>query len=212
MQEDLDILHKAFDLQFRTEDYGLQHEVPFLNASEMVFQGLRVLLDDQVAEQRRPAALVRLRKYAGVEPGQKPITEVLKQRALEQIAKPGIIYPSKDEMETELGRNSNYVEGIGKLFRKYGLKGWEEPYGKLKSELTDYDAWVRQNILPKARTDFRLPPEEYALAFEQYGIDLPPAKLAAMAHAAFTQYQDEMAPLAAQIAKANGYPSATTAT
>ena len=64
-----------------------------------------------------------------------------------------------------------------------------------------------QNILPKARTDFRLPPEEYALAFEQYGIDLPPAKVAAMAHAAFSQYQAEMAPLAAQIAKANHYPS-----
>jgi uncharacterized protein (DUF885 family) len=28
-----------------------------------------------------------------------------------------------------------------------------------------------------------------------------------MAHAAFTQYQNEMAPLAAQVAKANGYPS-----
>jgi len=208
VQEDLDILHKAFDLQFRTEDYGLQHEVPFLNASELVFQGLRGLLDDQVAEQRRPAALLRLRAYAGAGPGQKPITEVLRQRELEQIAKPGIIYPSKDEVETELGRNSNYVEGIGKLFHKYGLKGWEEPYAKLKTELTDYDSWVRQNILPKARTDFRLPPEEYALAFEQYGIDLPPAKVAAMAHAAFTQYQKEMAPLAAQIAKAKHYPSA----
>ena len=207
VQEDLDILHKAFDLQFRTEDYQLQHEVPFLNASAMVFQGLRGLLDDQVAEQRRPAALVRLRAYAGAGSGQKPITEVLKQRDLEQIAKPGIIYPSKDEVETELGRNSNYVEGIGKLFHKYGLKGWEEPYEKLKTELAAYDAWVRQAILPKARTDFRLPPEEYALAFEQYGIDLPPSKVAAMAHAAFTQYQKEMAPLAAQIAKANHYPS-----
>ena len=67
---------------------------------------------------------------------------------------------------------------------------------------------MRQTILPKARTDFRLPPEEYALAFEGYGIDIPPAQIAAMAHAAFTEYQTEMAPLAAQIAKANGYPSA----
>jgi len=207
VQEDLDILRRAFDLQFRTEDYRLQHEVPFLNASEKVFQGLRGLLDDQVAEPRRAAALVRLRAYAGLGAGQKPFTEVLKQRELEQIAKPGVIYPSKDEVETELGRNSNYLEGIGKLFPKYGLKDWEAPYAKLKTELTDYDTWVRQNILPKARTDFRLPPEKYALAFEQYGIDLPPAKVAAMAHVAFSQYQQEMAPLAAEIAKANHYPS-----
>lgn len=206
VQEDLDILHKAYDLRFRQEDYELAHEVPFRNASERVFQGLRSLLDDQVSVERHPAAVVRLRAYAGLA-GEKPITEVFKQRELEQIAKPGVIYPAKGEIETELGRNSNYVEGIGKLFAKYHLTGWEEPYGKLKSELADYDSWVRQNILPKARTDFRLPPQKYALAFEEYGIDLPPAKIASMAHAAFTQMQAEMAPLAAQVAKANHYPS-----
>jgi uncharacterized protein (DUF885 family) len=207
VQEDLAILDKAFDLRFRRQDYELQHKVPFLNASAMVFQGLRVLLDDQVAPERRPAALVRLRRYAGLEAGYKPITELLEQRASEQMAKTGVIYPSKDELETELGRNPNYVEGIGALFGKYGLKGWEDAYAKLKSQLADYDSWVKRSILPKARTDFRLPAEEYALAFENYGIDVPPAKIAAMAHAAFTEYQQEMAPLAAQVAKAYGYPS-----
>jgi hypothetical protein len=207
VQQDLEILHKAFDLQFRQEDYELQHEVPFHNASAAVFQGLRVLLDDQVAAERRQAAVTRLRKYSGLEGDSQPITEVLKQRELEQIAKPGVLYPSKGEVETELGRNSNYVDGIGVLFSKYGLKGWEDAYAKLKVQLADYDAWVRQNILPKARTDFRVPKEKYALAFEQYGIDLPPERIAAMAHAAFNEYQQQMAPLAAQIAKANGYPS-----
>ena len=205
--QDLDILHKAFALRFRRQDYGLQHKVPFNNASEEIFQGLRVLLDDQVAPERRPAAVVRLRKYAGLESGYQPFTEILKQRDLEQTPKPGVIYPAKDELETELGRNSNYVEGIATLFKKYNLTGWEPAYAQLKEQLTQYDAWVRANLLPKARTDFRMPPEEYALAFEQYGIDIAPAKIAAMAHAAFKEYQAEMAPLAARIAKANGYPS-----
>jgi hypothetical protein len=53
------------------------------------------------------------------------------------------------------------------------LAGWEPAYDKLKAQLADYDAWVRANILPKARTDFRLPPEKYVLAFEGYGIDIP---------------------------------------
>jgi Bacterial protein of unknown function (DUF885) len=207
VREDLEILNKALDLQFRQDDFGIQHEVPFKNASESVFQGLRGLLDDQVAADRRPAALVRLRKYAGTEPGYKPFTELLKQRELEQMAKPLMIYPSKDELETELGRNSNYVDGIASLFEKYKLTGWEESYAKLKAELIDYDAWVRANILSKARTDFRMPPEKYVLAFEGYGIDIPPAQIASMAHAAYTQYQAEMVPLAAQVAKAKGYSS-----
>jgi hypothetical protein len=157
VREDLQILSKALDLRFREDDFGIQHEVPFVNASETIFQGLRGLLDDQVAADRKPAAIIRLRKYSGTEPGYKPFTELLKQRELEQIAKPSMIYPSKDEVETELGRNSNYVDGIAALFKKYKLTGWEDSYAKLKTELTDYDAWVRVNILTKARTDFRMP-------------------------------------------------------
>jgi uncharacterized protein (DUF885 family) len=205
--EDLEIIQKTFNLQFRQEDYSLAHNVDFLNASAGVFSGLRGLLDDQVAADRRPDAVVRLKKYAGVEPGFTPYTEILKQRTLEQIAKLGVIYPAKTEVETELGRNQNYVDGIAALFTKYKLTGWEEPYAKLKTQLADYDAWVRTTILPKARTDFREAPEEYALDLEGFGIDIPPAQIAEMAHKAFAEYQAEMAPIAAQIAKQNGWSS-----
>src|ERR1700722_11297935 len=207
VREDLEIVRKAFNLQFRLDDFAMRHEVPFLNASATIFQGLRDLLGDQIATERRPAALERLRKYAGMDAGYTDYTELAKQRELEQIAKPGVIFPSKEEVETDLGRNSNYVEGIATLFQKYKLTGWEDSYAKLKSELADYNGWVRVNILPKARTDFRLPPEKYALEFEKYGIDIPPAKIAAMAHAAFAEYQAEMAPLAAEVARSQGLPS-----
>jgi uncharacterized protein (DUF885 family) len=208
VQEDLQILFKTFDLNFRREDYDRAHEVPFINASKIVFGGLHGLLDEQVAAERRPAALERLRKYAGAAKGFKPFTEILKQRVLEQLAKPDVFYPSKGEIESELGRNASYLEAIPSLFQKYKIAGWEKPFAQLKDELTAYDDWVRSTILPKARTDFRLPPEQYALAFEGYGIDIPPAEIARMAHEAFTQYQAEMKPLAAAIAKARGFPSA----
>jgi uncharacterized protein (DUF885 family) len=205
--EDLQILIDAIDLQDRQQDFGMRRMVPFMNASEDVFQGLRSLLDDQVDAQRRPAAVLRLKKYAGVEPGYLPLTDILLQRQQEQMAKPDVIYPSKDEIETELGRNSNYVDEIATLFKKYQLTGWEDAYAKLKVQLTAYDAWVRANVLPHARTDFRLPPEQYALKFEEYGIDIPPAQIAAMAHTAFVKYQQEMAPIAAQIARERKLPS-----
>ena len=123
------------------------------------------------------------------------------------MAKPGIIYPWRDEIETELGRDSNYVEGIAALFQKYKLTGWEEPYGKLKTQLADYDSWVKTDLLPKARTDFRLPPEEYALRLQDFGIDIPQDQLVAMAHKAFNDIQEEMQPIAAQIAKERHLPS-----
>jgi uncharacterized protein (DUF885 family) len=130
---------------------------------------------------------------------------VLKQRVIEQMAKPGVVYPSVGEMETELGRDKNYVDGLQKLFTKYNLTGWQEPFATLREQLAAYDTWIRGNELAKARSDFKLAPEEYALGLESYGIDIPPAQLAAMAHAAFTSDQEQMQTLAAQVAKAHGW-------
>ena len=205
VREDLEILQKTFNLQFRQDDYQLDHKVPFIDASAAIFGGLRTLLDDQVPAERRPAAVIRLRKYAGVEPGFKPFTDLLKQRVMEQMAKPGAVYPSSNEMETELGRDKNYVDGLAQLFLKYKLTGWQEPFAKLSEELAEYDTWIRGTVMPKGRTDFRLAPEEYALSLESYGVDIPPAQLAEMAHKAFTNDQVQMQTLAAEVAKEHGW-------
>jgi hypothetical protein len=205
--QDLQIVIRKVELEFRREDFARAHKVPFVNASGIVFGGVQTLLDEQTPSERRPAAVIRIREYAGLENGYKPITEILKQRVMEQMAKPGVIYPSRVQIETELGRNSNYLDGIAALLKKYNLKDWEEPYNKLRVQLTDYDAWTKANVLPKARTDFQLPPEEYSLRLENFGIDIPPAQVAAMAHDAFTEIQGEMKPIAAEIAKERHLPS-----
>jgi len=205
--QDLQIIIRRVELRFRQQDFARAHEVPFLNASGIVFRGLHTLLDEQTPAERRPAAVIRIREYAGLEAGYKPLTDILKQRVSEQMAKPGVIYPAKTEIETEIGRNSNYLDGIAALMQKYNLKDWQEPFGKLKAQLADYDAWTRANVLPKARTDFRLPPEKYALELEGYGIDIPPAQLATLAHQAFTEIQGEMKTVAAQVAEERHLPS-----
>ena len=205
--QDLEIVIRAIELEFRELDFSRAHKVEFLNASQEVFRGLRILLDEQTPTERRAAAVVRIRKYAGMEPGYKPLAEILKQRVMEQMAKPGVVYPARTEIETELARNSNYMEGIATLLEKYKLTGWQEPLNQLKSQLTEYDAWTKANVLSKARDDFRLPPEEYALNLEDFGIDIPPGQLAAMAHQAFSDIQAEMKPIAEQIAKQRHLPS-----
>ena len=205
--QDLAIIIRRIELNFRIQDYQRAHDVPFTNASSLVFGGVRMLLDEQTPAERRPSAVARLRKYAGLEEGYKPLTEILKQRVLEQAAKPGVVYPARVELETEMSRNSHYLDGIASLCKEYKLSGWEEPYGTLRAQLVDYDGWIRANVLPKARANFRLPPEEYALSLEQYGIDIPPAQMAALAHKGFEEIQAEMKPIAAEIAKRRNLPS-----
>jgi uncharacterized protein (DUF885 family) len=206
VREDLQIMITAAEQGRQGNELSEKYDMPYFNVSRLVFGGLRTLLDDQVPEARRKAALVRLRKYAGMEPGFEPITEQAKARTMEW-RKPGQLGPAKVEVETDLARADFFINGIGQLFEKYKIEGYQEPYAKLKQQLTDYNAWVKQEILPKTRTDFRLPPEEYAFGLEQYGVDIPPDQLAAIAHKAFTEYQQEMQEIAAKIAKERGWKS-----
>lgn len=206
--EDLQILDKAMSLGFRQQDFAIANKVPFINASQEVFEGIRILLDDQTEASRRPSALTRLKRYAGMDAGIIPYTKIVEQRLQEQMAKPSAIYPSRSEIETALERNPAYLQGMEALFKKYKLHGWELSLHALKAELVAYDAWLRINVLPKARVDFRLQPAEYALNLEGYGIDIPADQLAAMAHTAFSQYQQEMSVLAESIAKKRHLPSA----
>ena len=100
-----------------------------------------------------------------------------------------------------------YIDGIASLFKKYNLQGCEEPYAKLKAELDRVRRLDRRRPpCEKLAADFRQPPELYALNLENFGIDVPPAELAAMAHKAFNEYQAEMQTFAAQIAKQRRVP------
>lgn len=207
VNQDLDILIYQTELGFRKNDFEFDKEVTYNNATNTVFDGIQTLLDDQMPAERRSAALVRLRKYAGMEKGYEPIATILKKRTISQMNKPGMIYPSKQKMEVTLSHNASMVEGIQELCIKYKISGWEEPYDMIKKQLEDYDKWVTATVLPKARIDFRLPADEYKLALEGYGVDIPPADLAKMAHATFTSIQEQMKVLAAIIAKKNKLPS-----
>ena len=207
IKQDLDILIKQIELNFRQQDFEFNKEVSFYNPSNTVFDGIRVLLDDQTPAERRNAALIRLRKYAGLQNGLLPLTSVLKERIIDQMKKPDMIYPSKQQMEVILSHNSSMVEGIKELLVKYQLTGWEDSYAAVKKQLEEYDQWIRDSVLPKGRVDFRLPPDKYKLALEGYGIDIPPAEIAKMAHMAFADIQEQMKPLAEQIAKKYNLPS-----
>src|ERR1700732_2421994 len=98
--QDLQIMIRTVELEFRELDFARAHKVDFLNASQTVFRGLRVLLDEQTPSERRPAAVVRIRKYAGLEPGYKPLAEILKQRVMEQMAKPDVVYSARTGIGT----------------------------------------------------------------------------------------------------------------
>ena len=67
--QDLHILIKAGNDSIRETELSDKYDIPYTNLSRRLFSGIRAILDEQVSPSRYPAAVVRLKKYAGMEPG-----------------------------------------------------------------------------------------------------------------------------------------------
>ncbi|MES1244225.1 MAG: DUF885 domain-containing protein [Acidobacteriota bacterium] len=204
IKQDLEILIGATDDQLEGSALGEKYTLPYFDIPAAVFQGLRALLDDQVEASRRPAALVRLRKYTGVEPGYTPLTVLAEQFIRSRMDQPGLMGPFKDEVERDLQNDATYLAGLEELFKKYNIKGYEQPYAKLKEQAAAYEQFVRKEILPRTRSDFRQPPELYAYSLRTLGVDLPVDELVSRAEVSFKEIQNEMQALAPLVAKQHG--------
>ena len=176
--------------------------------SKAAFDGISALLDGRASKERQPAALVRLRKYAGIEPGFAPLTLQAAALLRSRLGAPGLLAPYRDDLERQLNNSSRFVGGIADLFRKSGLSGWEEPHARLEKQVAEYDALLRSEVLPRARTDFRLPPEVYRVRLRQRGIDMGIEEMMSRAKASFREIQNEMQTMAALVAKERKLPSA----
>jgi Bacterial protein of unknown function (DUF885) len=207
VKQDLEILIAQANRDIRSSEATERNLLPYDDIAGTIFYGIKSLLDDQVAADRRPASVVRLRKYTGLESGFEPLTVQAEQRYREKLKTPGLLGPSKLQVEKNLENTQAYITGIGLLLEKYKLAGYQDAFAKLKEQLTAYDSFVRAEVLPKARSDFRLPPELYTMSLENFGIDYTPEELTRLAHQTFAQLQSEMQSIAAKIAQERHLPS-----
>jgi hypothetical protein len=206
--QDIHILEDAIDKDIRSSEANEKTFLPYWNVDGYIFFGMRSLLDDQVPAARRPAALVRLKKYTGLAAGYSPTVALAEKLFREKHENnPALLYPSKAEVEKDLENTNTYVTGIGLLLEKYKIAGYQEAYARLKEQLAAYGQFVRSEILPRARADFRLPPEIYAIELDNYGVDYKPDELKRLAHQSFTEIQRQMSQVAARVAKERGFPS-----
>lgn len=205
--QDLAILIDAADRQAQGIELQERLEVPYASLPRLIFASVRSLLDEQIAPERRPAALVRVRKYAGLEDGTAPVAQLAQAETREGLAK-GLLPPSRIEVENDLQTSKFLLDGIDKLFHDFRIEGSEAPVRTLRQQLERYQSFVQSEVLPRAREDFRLPKELYAYDLRQVGVDIAPGDLADRAHRGFAQIKDEMQTLAARVASQRGWQKA----
>lgn len=207
VRQDLEILIQTANDNIETSLINERLTASFTDVGQLIFFGEFGLLQDQVAAARRPAALARLKRYTGLEPGTVSAVENAKARFAEEAADPKHLGPFKEKIQQSLANTARYTAGIRGLYKKYGLdrlEGAEAALAALERQLADYNEWVKTTVLPRSRDDYRLPAELYADNLKQVGLDIPPQELMQKALVSFTEIRNEMQALAPLVAKEHG--------
>lgn len=205
VRQDLDILIKALEDNIFSSELDRANMLPYFNISQTVFFGVRGLIDAQIPRERYPAAVSRIEKYAGLVEGFEPITEQAKARTAERFDVEGLTGPFVDQIEQDLERAETFITGIEGLLAGTDLQGWEESYATLAGQLRDYNEWVRAEITPRARTDYRLPQAMYEDGLRNWGVHSSPEELIEQATKGYMDIRNEMEALAPQIAAEKGW-------
>ena len=200
IRQDLEILIGAVDQEIAGVQIEDKYTLPWIDVPQMVFGSMQSLLQEQRPAARRAKALERLQRYVGQFKGSTAITEQAKARFTEKIGQPGLAGPVRLQVEQSLENVPTYIAGIRKLFADMKIAGAEPALAAMEKQLNDYAAWQREVVLPLARTDFRLAPEQYAFRLKQVGIDIEPRALVERAEVAYLETRSAMQALAPVVA------------
>ncbi|WP_414636543.1 DUF885 domain-containing protein [Arenimonas sp.] len=200
VRQDLQILIGSINDEIVGTRLGDKYNLDWNDVPQMEFGGLQGLLDKQLPASRRAKSLELLQRYTGLFPGSTPMVDLAKARFNESRAKSGLIGPFKARVEQSIANVPTYLKGIHDLFAEFKIEGAGPALAALDKQLSDYAAWEKAQVLPLARSDFRLPPELYAYRLKRVGIDIDPRVLIERAQLEFMETRANMQALAPLVA------------
>ncbi len=207
--QDLQILQDTVRENLESQTVQRQHMLPYIDVHLLVFQSFRGLLDARNDAARYPAALTRLKRYAGLEEGYEPLVDLARARTEERLQVPGLIGPYEGQLARDFDSAPRYLAGVRAMFEAAGLEGWQEDFATLEAQLQGYTAWLHKTIVPRARKVSTLPAAVYADNLKNFGVHAAPADLISQAQSGYQFIRSEMKALARQIAKARGWQDAS---
>jgi uncharacterized protein (DUF885 family) len=209
VKQDLQILIDKAQDSIKTNTLQRKYFMPFDDLTGMIFGVVRSTLDPRIPKARQQTLLVRLDKYAGLAKGYRPVTELAHERLQERLkANKNLLGPYKGEVDQALNDGPTLLKGMRELLAKSELKGWESRFDTLEKQLTAYNARLKTEMLPRARTDHKLPPEVYADNLKNFGVDIGPQEMISKALTSFAEIRNQMQITANLIARERGFKDA----
>ncbi len=200
---DLEALLWYLDVRTERERVDEEVSVPLDDPASTILAGLEPLLASDASPERQRNGLPRLRAYLG-EGGQTSLVASAERRARVAFQQPWRAPPLRAAVE-RVARSTGVVAGaLADLVARRGSTELSGAMVRLADQLAGYAAFLREEALPRSRSELRLPPAAYLLALREAGIDAPPLELAARARREFANLQQEMQRLAASIGARRG--------
>lgn len=192
---DLELVRRSASLQRRQSALARRTFVAHDDVGKIVYSGLRALLTMERPRNEWFAG-ARLDAYSGT--ATRPSIFMLMQtKTRASMANPDLLYPTKAELLDELAHLDVYLAELDGLAKKRRLP---LDLTELRIQAGAYATFLREQMLPRARGDFRLPPASYAHALERTGVGEAIGQVAARAREAYAKTLREMETLAPKVA------------
>ncbi|MDG0814726.1 DUF885 domain-containing protein [Bdellovibrio svalbardensis] len=203
--EDIAILKEKVKLTIEGTELDKKLAVMTFNAgTKDIFQGLQAMINPQIPKDRQAKAVDRFKKYVNGFGKYKPFlvacAEHMKEQAKEFAGK-NPVYPYKREVDLYLSESPTYTAGIEELLKSTGRTDWQADYEKFKSQAVVFDAFVKSDILPYARTKAQLPRDLYAFNLKAMGFQVSPEELIEIGEAGYKELYPRYQALAKNLAK-----------
>ena len=202
---DLEIMLQTGRQSLRQDQLQQKYRLPYVNLSKAILNSLKNTADEiESPSERQQEILTQLKQYAGLEPNTTALTITVQEAISAQLQQPELIFPPAKQLKESLNHNAAQVSEILTFLKEQEVPNYEDAYTALKTQLFDYETFVRREVLAQGSTQFRLPRELYTLRLEQQGIKIAPEELIEQAHLVFTQVQQQMEQMAQNIAQQKG--------
>ena len=175
--------------------------LPYHHPAGICFEGIRSLASDPGSTDPAPAMLRRLRLYAGLEEVARPLAEQAEIAVRAGLGERALLPPCRAAVERDLASSGRLTDGIRRLLEEHRAAGRGEPWRLLRRQLAGYAAFVRREVLPRCRDDFRLPSELYSAKLRACGVEMRQAELASRARVALREIRRQLAAEARRLAR-----------
>ena len=182
--------------------------IPYFEGSKWVFLQLQVLINPQSSQDKKNSAVDRFKLYVNGnsienhEPLLSSFERYTKSKETLFVNVPKY-YSLKNEMELYLSESKNYVEGVKELLKQSGRSDWESDFILFQEQVKNYDQFISDDQLKKARTDFKLPKDIYSYILKIRGMPVTPDYLIKVGSRDYKKLYKEFILLANEIAIRN---------